>query len=165
MCSVDELGGPTQHRGGSKPERLRRQAEFAHFAPNFQQSELSLDDMRRGVPALLAKIAKYRPRIVCFLSKTIWEVFRQETHQMVLTQHADRFPTPEDTPGPLPASPRKPLRSRFFLQRKSADPSEDLDTQDTPPSQSPTRPRRHTFEWGAQPFRIVHDSPGTLPPT
>ncbi|PSR74189.1 hypothetical protein PHLCEN_2v10037 [Hermanssonia centrifuga] len=38
-------------------------------------AELSSGEMVSGVPDLLAKVALYRPRIVCFVGKTIWEIF------------------------------------------------------------------------------------------
>ncbi len=40
-----------------------------------QAAELSSGEMVSGVPDLLAKVAHYRPRIVCFVGKTIWEIF------------------------------------------------------------------------------------------
>ena len=33
------------------------------------------DEMKESVCVLMTKIAKYRPRIVCFLAKSVWEVF------------------------------------------------------------------------------------------
>ncbi len=36
-----------------------------------QQSELSDTEMRAAAPAFLAKIARYRPRIVCFVGLKI----------------------------------------------------------------------------------------------
>jgi TDG/mug DNA glycosylase family protein len=38
-------------------------------------SDLSLDELREGAVALRAKLLKYRPRIVCFNGKRIYEVF------------------------------------------------------------------------------------------
>ncbi|KAG7451225.1 DNA glycosylase [Guyanagaster necrorhizus] len=39
--------------------------------PTAEQSELSNAEMRAAVPAFLAKIARYRPRIVCFVGLSI----------------------------------------------------------------------------------------------
>ncbi|KAK0204862.1 uracil-DNA glycosylase-like protein [Desarmillaria ectypa] len=39
--------------------------------PTAEQSELSEAEMRAAVPAFLAKIARYRPRIVCFVGLSI----------------------------------------------------------------------------------------------
>jgi len=38
-------------------------------------SDLSLDELREGARVLRAKLLKYRPRIVCFNGKRIYEVF------------------------------------------------------------------------------------------
>ncbi|KAI0052051.1 DNA glycosylase [Auriscalpium vulgare] len=40
--------------------------------PSAEAAELSAADRISAVPALLAKIARYRPRIVCFVGKGIW---------------------------------------------------------------------------------------------
>jgi TDG/mug DNA glycosylase family protein len=39
-----------------------------------QEAELSPTEMAAGVPAFLAKVARYRPRIVCFVGIGIWRV-------------------------------------------------------------------------------------------
>ncbi|KAL7421113.1 uracil DNA N-glycosylase Thp1 [Cryptotrichosporon argae] len=43
--------------------------------PTAEQSELSTLEMRLAVPAFARKIAKYRPRLVCFVGKKIWDTF------------------------------------------------------------------------------------------
>ncbi|KAI9444042.1 hypothetical protein H4582DRAFT_1918883 [Lactarius indigo] len=40
--------------------------------PSTSQAELSAQEMANSVPALLTKIARFRPRVVCFIGKGIW---------------------------------------------------------------------------------------------
>lgn len=136
----------------------------ANFIYHFQQSELSRDDMRQGTPILLEKIAKYRPRIVCFLSKTIWEVFQQETRWLHLEALNDQPPTPKDKHHLCPTSPTKPLRSRFFLLPQTSEGNtEDHSAEQATGSQPTARQHAYKFEWGPQPFKVVHEISGTRP--
>ncbi|KAH9047471.1 hypothetical protein EDB83DRAFT_2403295 [Lactarius deliciosus] len=41
--------------------------------PSTSQAELSAQEMASSVPALLTKIARFRPRVVCFIGKGIWQ--------------------------------------------------------------------------------------------
>ncbi|KAF9577319.1 hypothetical protein BGW38_007529, partial [Lunasporangiospora selenospora] len=43
--------------------------------PSRMGNELSEAECRASVPTLMAKIKKYRPRFVCFVSKQAWEMF------------------------------------------------------------------------------------------
>ncbi|KAH9943535.1 uracil-DNA glycosylase-like protein [Amylocystis lapponica] len=45
--------------------------------PSKQETELAASEFAAGVPALLQKIARFRPRIVCFVGKGIWEAFER----------------------------------------------------------------------------------------
>ncbi|EJT99387.1 DNA glycosylase, partial [Dacryopinax primogenitus] len=40
--------------------------------PSIEAAKLSAKEMTAGVPAFLAKVKKWRPRIVCFVGKGIW---------------------------------------------------------------------------------------------
>ena len=40
--------------------------------PSTSQADLSAQEMASSVPALLTKIARFRPRVVCFIGKGIW---------------------------------------------------------------------------------------------
>ncbi|KIM78187.1 hypothetical protein PILCRDRAFT_75863 [Piloderma croceum F 1598] len=42
--------------------------------PSAEQAELSPSEMMDSVPSLLAKVARYRPRVVCFVGMGIWRV-------------------------------------------------------------------------------------------
>ncbi|KAK4687323.1 hypothetical protein P7C73_g2795, partial [Tremellales sp. Uapishka_1] len=43
--------------------------------PTAEQAELSTMEMRLNTSRLLDKVLKYRPRVVCFVGKKIWDVF------------------------------------------------------------------------------------------
>jgi hypothetical protein len=40
--------------------------------PSTSQADLSAQEMANSVPALLSKIARFRPRVACFIGKGIW---------------------------------------------------------------------------------------------
>ena len=41
--------------------------------PSTSQADLSAQEMASSVPALLTKIARFRPRVACFIGKGIWQ--------------------------------------------------------------------------------------------
>lgn len=41
--------------------------------------------MRSGVPTLLAKVAQYKPRVVCFIGKQMGETFCKEATRLALS--------------------------------------------------------------------------------
>ena len=43
--------------------------------PSAQAAEIPTAEFAAGAPALLRKIARYRPRVVCFVGKGIWDTF------------------------------------------------------------------------------------------
>lgn len=45
-----------------------------------KEAELAPSEFSAGVPALLYKLARFRPRIVCFVGKGIWEAFARAVH-------------------------------------------------------------------------------------
>ncbi|KAH7922912.1 DNA glycosylase [Leucogyrophana mollusca] len=44
--------------------------------PSAEAAELSKAEMKASVPTLLAKIARYRPRFLCFVGMGIWEIVK-----------------------------------------------------------------------------------------
>lgn len=61
--------------------RIRVSAFYKSINSNdrvIQQNELSLDERTAGVPALLTKVAKYRPRILCFIGLGIAKIVQAE---------------------------------------------------------------------------------------
>lgn len=119
--------------------------------------------MRRGVPKLLKKIVKYRPRVVCFLSKAIWEAFRQETSCLSRSNTGDQPSTPQDLPAPCTSSPTKLMRSRFFPIREPLGDHEGVDGPSlvkTTTSQVGAQLHRYKFQWGPQSLKLEHDIKG-----
>lgn len=125
--------------------------------------------MRKGVPKLMDKIARYRPRIVCFLSKAVWEVFLRESFRLTngayYTTPIVTAPMGSPSTTRSPPGPSKSLRSQFFETSKDDD-NDGLDGQ-APGSSQPIpnhAPRvRYKFQWGAQPFTAKHHHAGKLP--
>ncbi|KAL6299337.1 uracil-DNA glycosylase-like protein [Sparassis latifolia] len=99
--------------------------------PSKQESELAASEFTTGVPVLLQKIARFRPQVVCFVGKGIWDAFeralplvRRETIQL------DSPPTPSPSP-----SKRKVRKWLFAAQ--------------------------NPFQWDIQPYKVVHPNDGT----
>lgn len=75
--------------------------------------------MQNGVPSLLAKIALYQPRVVCFVGKQIGEVFLK-----VATSALPPPPAPAEEPSDSPESPtskgakkgKKPKKAKAGIQ-------------------------------------------------
>ncbi|KAH9059791.1 uracil-DNA glycosylase-like protein [Lactarius vividus] len=67
--------------------------------PSTSQAELSAQEMASSVPALLAKIARFRPRVVCFIGKGIWLHVRETVPVSSSSPHAMTM-----RGGPRPAS-------------------------------------------------------------
>ena len=108
--------------------------------------------MITGVPGLLRKITKYRPRIVCFVGKGIWQVFLK-----VVIGNPSR-----DTHLEMPSSSLK--TSRFFSGTPESRPSTPVGSQPTRspyfsiPSKTPSTSREPS-----PPRRVVVGDVDTLP--
>ena len=105
---------------------------------NHQQAELSKEEMKESVPSLKAKIAKHRPRVVCFVGKGIWviveAVFRKEVQDTFhhLAGQEDMANSPLMSPS---------TRSKLSTNRR------------------PTNRRiaaSKAFEWGLQEYKLVY---------
>ena len=48
--------------------------------PTARSEQLTRMELERGVPELLMKIARYRPRVICFVGKQIADVFLSLIH-------------------------------------------------------------------------------------
>lgn len=116
----DKPGGTTDLRGGTPSVSTLRTLTL------FQQAELSTLEMRQSVPALLAKLKKHRPRVLCFVGKKIWDEF-----EAVISKSVQR-PTQADT---------KTDEPKVKIEADQADVGTSGSRQN---SQAPT-PRRQTF--------------------
>lgn len=90
--------------------------------PSIEQAELSPAEMATSVPAFLSKVARWRPRIVCFVGRGIWLCVEKALQQPLGTSAR---PKP-------PSSPRKKTRKGkdegYGLQPyKAVHPSADRD--------------------------------------
>ena len=118
--------------------------------------------MRGAVPDLMSKILKYRPRIVCFLARSIWDVFSKEVFRLAQALLPPPVPEPPKTPKrskrPRKETP-KLVASRFFPTPSSSSP-ESTSAPSTPKTETKRGKRgqmpKYTFDWGLQPFKVVH---------
>ena len=128
-----------------------------------QQSELSRDEMQASVCVLMSKIAKYRPCIVCFLAKSIWEVFIKEAYRMSPS-------TPVQLSLELASGfkatalqcTRTRGASRFFQDTETKAASTTTAAKRKAGSDARRRPGKvpkYTFAFGLQPFKVVHATP------
>ncbi|CDO72827.1 hypothetical protein BN946_scf185002.g12 [Trametes cinnabarina] len=122
--------------------------------PSAQAAELANSEFTAGVPALLHKIVRKRPRVVCFVGKAIWESFIKAAAPSILANEelvsADVDPyevsvktevvTAQDhmkgTSVALMQTEKKAVR-RSTSKRKAT-------------------VKTRTFEFGLQPYKIVH---------
>ncbi|KAI0076151.1 DNA glycosylase [Panus rudis PR-1116 ss-1] len=110
--------------------------------PSAEQAELSNQDMVSGVPVLLSKIARFKPRVVCFVGKGIWTVFHKEASKRVdvssshvSSESSSASTTPTD---PSVEEDNKPAKSAKKSKAKSA------------------KTQHVIFDWGLQPCKVVH---------
>ncbi|KAI0366060.1 DNA glycosylase [Pilatotrama ljubarskyi] len=70
---TDRMLSPTEDH--TLPESYRLGLTNLVERPSAEAAELAGSEFTAGVPALLKKIVRHRPRIVCFVGKQIWESF------------------------------------------------------------------------------------------
>ncbi|TCD61388.1 hypothetical protein EIP91_008525 [Steccherinum ochraceum] len=156
--------------------------------PTAEQAELSKTEMISGVPTLSSKIAKYKPRIVCFLGKGIWQVFVKEASRLssaaepafqrndttLLRQSKYFTPTPcrPSTPSSTPPTsspyfssplrtPSTPVDSSLRSEGESDVLPQLDDVSRREVSATPKSRTRHrdVFDWGLQPVKMPHADP------
>ncbi|KAI0092901.1 uracil-DNA glycosylase-like protein [Irpex rosettiformis] len=154
--------------------------------PTAEQSELATHEMKEGVPLLMDKLVKYRPRTLCFLGRAIWDVFRQQAFKL---KPATPSPPPtsssqsksrkrRDSPSiwNTPPSFRRGdvVSSKYFTSDGTAHIT--LSQSFSPPAPASPQPLsektsqrspKPSFEWGLQPYKIVYPKTGnkSLPVT
>ena len=115
-------------------------------------AKLSADEMKEAVPLLMTKLFHYRPRTLCFLGKGIWDVFRRQAFQLEAeVQPRIDFPSckrrrVKDRPGAEPMT----VASKYFSSPEDG-------SQRVPRARNSRNP---SFQWGLQPFKIVHAQRG-----
>ena len=123
-----------------------------------QQAELSKGDMINGVPILLSKITEYRPRIVCFVGKGIWDVFLKEATKNITTSSSSSLTSTGETSS--------------TSGKDESEPAVELDPAASIALAMPTPKRRKNgkskktgkakiaFNWGIQPVKVAHPDSG-----
>ncbi|OCH86011.1 DNA glycosylase [Obba rivulosa] len=81
---TDHLLPPTEDY--SLPEKYNLGLTNLVERPSAQEAELANSEFAGGVPVLLQKIARYRPRVVCFIGKGIWAEFQPTTMRRKVTK-------------------------------------------------------------------------------
>jgi len=125
---------------------------------------LSKDDKTKGVPVLLAKITRFRPLVVCFVGKGIWDIFFREVKKLA------------DNSRIIPQEPITPMEPRISTSSGASTPmaSQDVKVEMSAvavnPSAKATNARRkvknsknprakkagRSITWGIQPCKVVH---------
>ncbi|KAI0258381.1 hypothetical protein BC834DRAFT_82436 [Gloeopeniophorella convolvens] len=147
--------------------------------PSAAEAELSAQDMADGVPVLLAKLARLRPRVLCFVGKGIW----LHVERALRTTAGARGNGGGGARGPLASSS---ALARVFEAEAGASlvpaqehaaikveegPAADLGA-GLPPSMSTSRPKAGRgrtsaakakaaappFAYGLQPYKALHDA-------
>lgn len=67
--------------------------------PTAKSEQLTRAELERGVPELLKKIQKYRPRIVCFVGKQIGDTFLKVVHKRCWINDVQSIPLPRHVAG------------------------------------------------------------------
>lgn len=129
--------------------------------------------MISGVPALLMKIARLRPYVVCFVGKGIWEIFRKEISKLVNTVSPNSEAAAVAGSEPTSSS-STPKSSEIIAKEK--DPEYENEAQlvgaakkasikKTTESKKSKRSvtQKLVFSWGIQPYKTVHSCRGILP--
>ena len=128
---------PLLYEAGFVPERLTagddaRLIDYNIGLTNLVQrpsrgiADLSREELEAGAPRLRDKLRRYRPRVVCFNGKAIYEVFAG--HRCALGLQPERLPAGAGFEGalvyvmpstsPRGASYQRPEKLRFFRELK-----------------------------------------------
>jgi len=96
--------------------------------PSTEQSELSPSEMVASVPSFMVKVARYRPRIVCFVGMGIWRIVEKTIAKTASPSVSGRE---IKTPGPPKGKSKKPDVANVGLQPYKlvydVEPSEQID--------------------------------------
>jgi TDG/mug DNA glycosylase family protein len=142
-----------------------------NFRP--QAAELSAHEMRLAVPSLLEKLKRYRPGLVCFVGKGIWDKFEDivrkaseapemawESIELNLPQDTQNDGEDEDTkPDPVKLEERPSLVS--IDDAKTLPDAPDIKPESSPSDTGKKRKPKAAFDW-TQPrsFKLVHPAEG-----
>ncbi|KZT07920.1 DNA glycosylase [Laetiporus sulphureus 93-53] len=92
------------------PERFNLGLTNIVARPSAEAAELSKEEFKAAVPELFAKIARYRPRIMCFVGKQAWEAVESVVRpRAVYPIQSDDESLGSDG---IPATPKRRRRSK-----------------------------------------------------
>ncbi|CCL98052.1 uncharacterized protein FIBRA_00046 [Fibroporia radiculosa] len=132
------------------PERFNLGMTNIVDRPSAEANELSPAEMRAGVPVLLSKITRFRPRIVCFVGRSIWEAFYR-----VLVGP----PSSRSQPATSIGDETEGLSGGASNARAEASEAPSGKTKKARPKElkrrSPTS-KAARFDFGIQPYKVVH---------
>jgi len=130
------------------PERYNLGLTNLIERPSIEAAELSAKETVDSVPAFLAKIARWRPRIVCFVGKGIW---------LAVQKDLDGKLAPSSTSGEKEEVGEVLEDVKAAMTEDTKDPETIIHSTTTPPS-TPNGSRKKavkskdTFEYGLQPY-------------
>lgn len=116
--------------------------------------------MRRSVPVLVDKIAKYRPRILCFMGKGIWDIFRQQAFKLESSNRSsisslnDKMRDGKGASRPSSQPAGSLVKSKYFAAPEV--PVQSGGMLDSSSQVSQGKPVKKSFACGLQPFKIIH---------
>lgn len=135
------------HRPSAEVCKTSPEGHYHVTAP--QAGELNTIEFTAGVPELLEKIARLRPRIVCFVGKGIWDAF-ERTARIQIAQAssptaAPALSTPQVSEGGRTLPQKRERVSGVARNRKRAT-------------------TKSEFAWDIQRYKVVHsaESGGTV---
>lgn len=108
---------------------------------------------------MVDKIAKYRPRILCFMGKGIWDIFRQQAFKLESSNRSsisslnDKMRDGKGASRPSSQPAGSLVKSKYFAAPEVPAQSGSLDSS---PQVSQGKPVKKSFACGLQPFKIIH---------
>ncbi|KAI8971295.1 uracil-DNA glycosylase-like protein [Trametes punicea] len=123
--------------------------------PSAQAAELAESEFTAGVPALLQKIVRKRPRIVCFVGKAIWDSFiKAAAPSPIFGEEAVTTDT-QATEASLTTTTEAAASGELVAVTKTRKATMTKER----PSRRKAKPIPKTFAFDLQPYKIVHTDP------
>jgi hypothetical protein len=172
LISTRRILCPARHQRQVKTSSVQRTAgSDLNLHP--QAAELSAHEMRLAVPSLLEKLKRYRPGLVCFVGKGIWDKFEDivrkaseapemawESIELNLPQDNENEPQNEDVKPDSVKLEEGPSLVSIGDAETLADAS-DIKPELSPSYTGKKRKPKAAFDW-TQPrsYKLVHPAEG-----
>jgi len=141
-----------------------------------QAAELSVHEMRISVPSLIEKLQMYKPKLVCFVGKGIWDKFEDIVSKACREVEVPWIPVDLDGTHSVLSDDKPEIKLEDEMTSIETPASGSLvsniktehgtkpSTSQTPSPLSLRRPRpnkiKEAFEWTQpRPYKLVHQSP------